>query len=29
MFKNRLKNEESEVATKCDQLKILAQDGKI
>jgi len=27
-LKNRLKNEESEVVTKCDQLKFLAKDGK-
>jgi hypothetical protein len=27
-LKNRLKNEGSEVVTKCDQLKILAKDGK-
>lgn len=28
-LKNRLKNEGSEVVTKCDQLKMLAQDGKM
>lgn len=28
-LKNRLKNEESEVVTKCDQLKMMAQDGKM
>lgn len=28
-LKNRLKNEWSEVVTKCDQLKMLAQDGKM
>lgn len=28
-LKNRLKNEKSEVVTKCDQLKMLAQDGKM
>jgi hypothetical protein len=28
-LKNRLKNEGSEVVTKCDQLKLMAQDGKI
>ena len=28
-LKNRLKNEESEVVTKCDQLKMVAQDGKM
>ena len=28
-LKNRLKNEGSEVVTNCDQLKILAQDGKM
>lgn len=28
-LKNRLKNEGSEVVTKCDRLKMLAQDGKI
>jgi DNA-damage-inducible protein D len=28
-LKNRLKNEESEVVTKCDRLKMLAQDGKM
>ncbi len=27
-LKNRLKNEGSEVVTKCDQLKMIAQDGK-
>lgn len=27
-LKNRLKNEGSEVVTKCDRLKMLAQDGK-
>jgi hypothetical protein len=27
--KNRLKNEGSEVVTKCDQLKMMAQDGKM
>jgi len=27
-LKNRLKNEGSEVVTKCDQLKMTAQDGK-
>ena len=27
-LKNRLKNEGSEVVTNCDQLKMLAQDGK-
>ena len=27
-LKNRLKNEGSEVVTKCDQLKFLAKDGK-
>lgn len=28
-LKNRLKNEKSEVVTKCDRLKMLAQDGKM
>jgi hypothetical protein len=28
-LKNRLKNEGSELVTKCDQLKMLAQDGKM
>ena len=28
-LKNRLKNEGSEVVTKCDRLKMLAQDGKM
>ena len=28
-LKNRLKNEGSEVVTKCDQLKMIAQDGKM
>lgn len=28
-LKNRLKNEGSEVVTKCDQLKMVAQDGKL
>ena len=28
-LKNRLKNEGSEVVTKCDQLKMMAQDGKM
>lgn len=28
-LKNRLKNEGSEAVTKCDQLKMLAQDGKM
>src|SRR3990167_10093657 len=28
-LKNRLKNEGSEVVTKCDQLKMLALDGKL
>jgi hypothetical protein len=28
-LKNRLKNEGSEVVTKCDQLKMVAQDGKM
>ena len=28
-LKNRLKNEGSEVVTNCDQLKLLAKDGKI
>ena len=28
-LKNRLKNEGSEVVTNCDQLKLLAQDGKM
>src|SRR3990167_6839582 len=28
-LKNRLKNEASEVVTKCDRLKMLAQDGKM
>jgi hypothetical protein len=28
-LKNRLKNEGSEVVTKCDRLKMLAQDGKL
>lgn len=28
-LKNRLKNEGSEVVTKCDHLKMLAQDGKM
>lgn len=28
-LKNRLKNEGREVVTKCDQLKVLAQDGKM
>lgn len=28
-LKNRLKNEESEVVTKCDRLKMLARDGKM
>ncbi len=28
-LKNRLKNEGSEVVTKCDQLKMMAQDGKL
>ena len=28
-LKNRLKNEGSEVVTKCDQLKMLAEDGKM
>jgi len=28
-LKNRLKQEGSEVVTKCDQLKMLAQDGKM
>ncbi|KKQ14231.1 MAG: hypothetical protein US30_C0003G0057 [Candidatus Moranbacteria bacterium GW2011_GWF2_36_839] len=28
-LKNRLKNEKSEVVTKCDQLKMLAKDGKM
>ena len=28
-LKNRLKNEGSEVVTNCDQLKMLAQDGKM
>ena len=28
-LKNRLKNEGSEVVTNCDQLKMLAQDGKL
>ncbi len=28
-LKNRLKHEGSEVVTKCDQLKMLAQDGKM
>lgn len=28
-LKNRLKNEESEVVTNCDQLKMIAQDGKM
>lgn len=28
-LKNRLKNEGSEVVTKCDQLKLQAQDGKM
>ena len=27
-LKNRLKNEGSEVVTKCDQMKIIAKDGK-
>jgi len=28
-LKSRLKQEGSEVVTKCDQLKMLSQDGKI
>jgi hypothetical protein len=28
-LKNRLKEEGSEVVTKCDQLKMIAQDGKM
>ena len=28
-LKNRLKNEGSELVTNCDQLKMLAQDGKM
>jgi hypothetical protein len=28
-LKNRLKNEGSELVTKCDQLKMVAQDGKM
>lgn len=28
-LKNRLKSEDSEVVTKCDRLKLLAQDGKM
>ena len=27
-LKNRLKNEGSEIATKCDKLKLLSKDGK-
>jgi len=28
-LKNRLKNEKSEVVTKCDRLRMMAQDGKM
>lgn len=28
-LKNRLKNEKSEVVTKCDRLKMIARDGKM